>query len=158
MAGPSLVVGRSPGEATVLELEDVRLARVAQKRHAIDGATMARVFDRLEATNGTCLVEALRDLGAIDREQAARLLELRQRDVKPSNVLVSEGGARLIDFGLACRPGTASTGMAIGTPGYMSPEMARGEPASFATDVYSFGAMLYFALTAHYAFSVDTAE
>ena len=80
------------------------------------------------------------------------------RDVKPSNVLVTEGGARLLDFGLACRRGEVCSETAVGTPGYMSPELARGERASAEADVYSFGAMLYFTLTSHYPFAADTAH
>src|SRR5438270_9228202 len=80
------------------------------------------------------------------------------RDVKPSNVRVTAGGARLIDFGLSCKLGAASRGHAVGTPGYISPELARGEEASVASDVYSFGAMLYFALAGQYPFSADSAE
>jgi serine/threonine protein kinase len=80
------------------------------------------------------------------------------RDVKPSNVLVTAGGARLVDFGLACKPGAVSNGAAVGTPGYMSPEMARGEGASVASDTYSFGAMLYYALTGSYPFDAETAH
>ncbi|HZU98832.1 MAG TPA: serine/threonine-protein kinase [Planctomycetota bacterium] len=80
------------------------------------------------------------------------------RDVKPSNVLVTEGGARLVDFGLACKPGQECQGFAVGTPGYISPEAARGEGATRASDIYSFGAMLYYALTAHYPFDGDGAR
>ena len=75
------------------------------------------------------------------------------RDIKPSNILVtSDGTARLLDFGIAklTAPGAAEqleaktrTGMALLTPEYASPEQARGEAVSVATDVYSLGAVLY---------------
>jgi eukaryotic-like serine/threonine-protein kinase len=75
------------------------------------------------------------------------------RDVKPSNILVDKGGTpKVLDFGIAklLAPSTelalearTRTGFAIFTPEYGSPEQARGESISTATDVYSTGAVLY---------------
>jgi serine/threonine protein kinase len=73
----------------------------------------------------------------------------RPRDLKPSNILVDAGGrARVMDFGIAARSagagGKGGAGMhpIVGTPGYMSPEAARGEPPSPLMDVFSAGLML----------------
>ena len=71
------------------------------------------------------------------------------RDIKPENILLSGRHAMVADFGiaraLAVGDGTLTrTGMAIGTPGYMSPEQATGEKAIDArTDVYALGCVLY---------------
>lgn len=79
------------------------------------------------------------------------------RDLKPSNVMVTrqEGSVKLVDFGLAkvLEPETpqatlsTATGLIVGTPCYLSPEQARGEPVDARTDVFSFGVVLYEMLT-----------
>ncbi|HXG59941.1 MAG TPA: protein kinase [Planctomycetota bacterium] len=90
-------------------------------------------------------------------EEIARALQhahergVLHRDVTPRNILVDdEGRARLIDFGLA-RPrdpgGTLTrSGVFAGTPAFVAPEVASGEPASVASDIYGLGASLYAAL------------
>ncbi len=72
------------------------------------------------------------------------------RDVKPENVMLSEGHALVTDFGIAKAVSSASdepltrTGVAIGTPGYMSPEQAAGgADVNERTDVYSLACVIY---------------
>jgi outer membrane protein assembly factor BamB len=98
------------------------------------------------------LGEALAEIHAIG---------MTHRDVKPGNVMLTADGPRLIDFGIA-RPydATAITvvGTVIGTPGYMAPEQARGEPAGPASDVFAAGAVLAYAATGRAPFGTgDTA-
>jgi tRNA A-37 threonylcarbamoyl transferase component Bud32 len=77
------------------------------------------------------------------------------RDVKPDNVFIAEFGSerdvpKLLDFGIAQslagnEPLLTGTGWLVGTPAYMSPEVIRGRPADVRSDIYSFGATLFFA-------------
>src|SRR5262249_50784749 len=74
------------------------------------------------------------------------------RDLKPSNILLDDAHQpHLTDFGIAkvLTTDTALTGSSdlLGTPAYMSPELAAGKPASVATDIFSLGAILYELLT-----------
>lgn len=66
-------------------------------------------------------------------------------DLKPSNLIVEGGQARVIDLSLARRPGPVPRG--LGSPPYLAPEQARGERAGAASDVWGIGATLYEAAT-----------
>lgn len=76
---------------------------------------------------------------------------LVHRDLKPANILITDDGPRIIDFGIARMEyhdvALTAHGGILGTPGYMSPEQAQGETASSASDVFSLGAVLYYAAT-----------
>jgi eukaryotic-like serine/threonine-protein kinase len=92
---------------------------------------------------------AHRLLGALAAAHAAGVVH---RDLKPGNVLYdSQGEPMLADFGLAYSwdqtQGLTVAGMVVGTPGFIAPEQARGEPLTPASDVFSLGATLRFAAT-----------
>ncbi|MFH7596434.1 serine/threonine-protein kinase [Streptomyces racemochromogenes] len=95
---------------------------------------------------------ALRVLGSGLAEGLAAIhaAGLVHRDLKPGNVIVADDGPRVIDFGIArALDGGQHTGTVIGTPGFMSPEQARGEPTGPASDVFALGCVLTFAATGH---------
>ncbi len=92
---------------------------------------------------------------------AAHQHEIVHRDLKPDNIFVSpEGRATLLDFGIAkLMPeiggdsAPTATGTVIGTPHYMSPEQAVGDPVDTRTDVYAMGVILYECFTGRRPFS-----
>ena len=93
-------------------------------------------------------------LGAI---HAAGLVH---RDLKPSNVLLADDGPRVIDFGISRAveaSALTSTGLVVGSPGFMSPEQAVGGDVGPSSDVFSLGALLTFASTGHGPFGTGSA-
>jgi serine/threonine-protein kinase len=111
----------------------------------------------------------LADALQIGREAARALDHAHQhgivhRDIKPENILLTRDGSTLVaDFGiaraLAGDEGLTQTGMAIGTPAYMSPEQASGEKGvDPRTDVYSLGAVLFELLTGEPPYTGATAQ
>ena len=110
----------------------------------------------------------------LDALGAAHERGIVHRDLKPSNIKITPAGrVKVLDFGLAMSlaPASASadasqsptlvtpatrTGLVLGTPGYMSPEQARGRPVDERTDLWSFGCILYEMLAGRTAFGGDT--
>ncbi|MFD7033443.1 serine/threonine-protein kinase [Streptomyces sp. NPDC059917] len=90
------------------------------------------------------LLRALKDIHAAG---------IVHRDLKPSNVMLTVEGTRVIDFGISRALETSveslltSTGMAIGSPGFMSPEQVRGQRAGAKSDVFTLGCVLVYAAT-----------
>jgi eukaryotic-like serine/threonine-protein kinase len=82
------------------------------------------------------------------------------RDVKPSNVMVgAKGRVKLTDFGIAQAaedPRLTTTGSLVGSPGYMAPERLEGQPAAPASDLWSLGATMYYAVQGVGPFSRDS--
>jgi eukaryotic-like serine/threonine-protein kinase len=114
----------------------------------VEGETLA---ERIAATGRLPFTEAF----AIG-EQVARALAaahahgLVHRDVKPANVLLGPGGAKVTDFGIAKAATSATltrTGMVLGSANYVAPEQAQGDDVGPAADQYSLGCVLFEAVT-----------
>lgn len=115
-------------------LEGAALDQVVHRQGPADDLTAARMW--------VALADAL---------DAAHRHGVLHRDVKPGNVLVDPAGRpHLIDFGIARGRSDATLtmhGFILGTPDFLAPEVARGEPATAASDLYQLAATMSFALT-----------
>jgi serine/threonine protein kinase len=162
----------------------LRFAREVETARRVSGAFTAPVIDAdPEApvpwlvtgyVNGPSLADAVERHGPLPLASvlalAAGLAEglsavhgvgVIHRDLKPANVLLAPDGPRLIDFGISQAADYAqitSTGMAIGTPGFMSPEQILGDPVGPSSDIFTMGAVLAFAATGEQPFGIGSAD
>jgi len=159
--------GLRPSEAADARDRAMREARITARLHHPHAVP---VYDVVEHDGQPCLImqfvpsislqEAVGQRGTLPPVEVARIgsevaraltaahqAGIVHRDVKPANVLLAEDGtAKLTDFGISHVLGDVTltaTGMVTGTPAYLAPEVARGQSASFASDVFSLGSTLY---------------
>jgi len=109
-------------------------------------------LDRAVAEHGPWPEASVLALGAglAEALESIHAAGVVHRDLKPSNVLLAADGPRVIDFGISVAAEASrltQTGMAVGTPGFMSPEQLTGEPVGPPSDVFCLGAVLAFTAT-----------
>jgi serine/threonine protein kinase len=163
-------IGAAPGGESADLARAEREARLAAR---LNHPHVVAVFDLItedderwlvmEYVEGVTLSGLVERDGALTPQQAAPLIKqvadaltaahasgIVHRDVKPSNILVSPTGrVKLSDFGIARAEADASltqTGLVTGSPAYLAPEVASGQLATTAADVWSLGATLFHAL------------
>ncbi len=148
-------------------LREIQIAARLQHPHIVplydSGQAGELLYYVMPFIEGESLRQLLERQGQLSLEDAVRIAravasaldyahrqKIVHRDIKPENVMLSEGEPMVTDFGIAKAVTAAvsgphtQTGTAVGTPAYMSPEQAGGEPELDArTDIYSLGAMLY---------------
>ncbi|HEX7025182.1 MAG TPA: serine/threonine-protein kinase, partial [Gemmatimonadales bacterium] len=161
---------------------EVRLAASLQHPHIVPllaaGAAGNILYYTMPFVEGESLRARLSRESELPVADAVRLLRevadalayahrqgLVHRDIKPDNILLSHGHAVVTDFGIARAVSEAggttltATGMAIGTPAYMSPEQATGEAhIDQRADIYSLGALAYEMLAGEPPFRGSTAQ
>jgi serine/threonine protein kinase len=161
-----------------------RFAREVAAARKVSGAFTAPVIDAdLDAPQpwlvtsfieGLSLADAVEARGPMPADEviglAAGLAEgleaihaagVVHRDLKPSNVLLASDGPRIIDFGIARAADSARlTGTAgiVGSPGFMSPEQARGRKCEPPSDVFSLGSVLVYAVAGEGPFGSGTPD
>ena len=137
------------------------------------GSTMAQPYLVMELVEGQPLSALLRPGQPMDPEVASDLLAqtatalaaahaagIVHRDVKPANLLVTpDRRVKVTDFGIARAAeavGVTQTGQVMGTPQYLSPEQARGQTATAASDVYALGVVAFECLAGRRPFQTDS--
>jgi Tol biopolymer transport system component len=129
----------------------------------LDGETLAARLGRGPLPPGQAVEYAAQIAAALDRAHRAGIVH---RDLKPGNVMVTRGGVKLLDFGLAKMPVFKDAGMAaatmtspltgqgtiVGTLQYMAPEQLEAGEVDARSDIFAFGAILYEMLTGQRAF------
>jgi eukaryotic-like serine/threonine-protein kinase len=157
--------------------QELLLARQVSSPHVVRihdiGQHEGRWLISMDYVDGEGLDKRLDREGRLDAQEALRLTRqiaeglgaahargVVHRDLKPANVLIDgEGNAYVNDFGVArslVGSGLTQSGSVVGTPDYLSPEQARGDPVDQRSDLYALGLMLYEMLSGELPFAGGT--
>jgi serine/threonine protein kinase len=143
-----------PGVCNIVDMElDDALAFIVTE--LIEGRTLSDDV----AVNGRYIGDDLERLSRklMDAVRAVHEAGIVHRDIKPTNVMISSRGPVLVDFGIAMGAGESHvtrTGLVMGTPGFIAPEIIDGEESDAGADWWSTAAVLAFAATGKAVFGV----
>lgn len=135
----------------------------------LEGETLAQRLERGPLPLNEALTIAIHIADALDKAHRKGVMH---RDLKPGNIMLTPGGAKLLDFGLAKSSGSfggtlasmtltqtsplTTDGSIVGTFQYMSPEQLEAKPVDARSDIFSFGAVLYEMITGRRAFDASS--
>jgi serine/threonine-protein kinase len=152
-----------PAIVRVLDVGESELGDPFIVMELLQGETLAQLLDKQERLSGVHAVQLL--LPIIDALAVAHARGIVHRDLKPENLMIASEDQRIqpkiLDFGIAklsdpraTDPSLTETGVVVGSPGYMSPEQARGRAdVDHRTDIWSLCIVLYEAITGDVPFS-----
>ncbi len=168
-----------PFQIGLREDDKVRFVQEAKATSALDHPNICTIFEIDETDEGQIFIsmayyqgETLRERinkGPMSIKEAIEVTKqicdglskahgqgIIHRDVKPANIIITDDGVvKIVDFGVAkfmSQKGSTAPGSVIGTPGYMSPEQARGKDVDHRTDVWSIGIIFFEMLTSQLPF------
>ena len=140
----------------VLDVERLANGRPYMVMEFLDGLPLSKLVGSPKLNDSSIVLIIMDVLAGL---QAAHDHQIIHRDLKPDNIFVSpEGNATLLDFGVAklvptlSDSGPTTTGTILGTPHYMSPEQAVGDPIDLRTDIYALGIILFECCIGHRPF------
>jgi serine/threonine-protein kinase len=162
--------------------QEIKLARRITHRNVLRthdfGDSDGTPYISMEYLEGVTLKDLIRGKGALPLPVGLRIAKqmclgleaahhegVVHRDIKPQNMLIlpETGDLKIMDFGIARvsemkagAAGLTSTGTVMGTPDYMPPEQAQGQPADFRSDIYSLGVVFYETFTGRLPFGGDS--
>jgi hypothetical protein len=149
---------RSPFVAEVIDA-DVTCDPPYIVTRYVRGQTLDQVVSTRGPLRGAELAKVAR--GVASGLVAVHAAGVVHRDLKPGNIMLCDGEPVVIDFGIAHSPDSTritQTGMFMGTPGYLAPEVIEGEQSGPASDVHSWGATMAFAATGRPPFGSGSFE
>ena len=155
-----LLLARQVSSPHVVRIHDIAEAggRWFISMDYIDGESLEGYRDRVGKVPLDGALAITR--GLLEGLVAAHQRGVIHRDLKPANVLLDKDGhAYITDFGVARSlgaTGMTQSGIIVGTPEYLSPEQARGDPAGARSDLYTTGLILYEMLTGALPFAGGT--
>ncbi|MFI0797715.1 Serine/threonine protein kinase [Amycolatopsis lurida] len=173
---PDTSPGDAPFRSIVRAMREARVAARLKHPHAVtvydvveqDGTPYlimeflsSRPLTELLADDGPLPAGRVAEIGAQIAAALAAAHEdgILHRDVTPNNILITEDGrAKIADFGLSHATGEGTMtgdGLVVGTPAYLSPEVADGEEPGYPSDVFSLGSTLYTVLEGAPPFGTD---
>lgn len=146
---------KHPGVCSIVDMElDDAVAFIVTE--LIEGRNLREDV----AANGRYVGDDLERLSRklIDAVEAVHAAGIVHRDIKPTNVMIAASGPILVDFGIAMGEGESHvtrTGLVMGTPGFIAPEIIDGAESSEATDWWSVASVLAFAATGQPVFGTQ---